>query len=105
MPAMVNYSGGIKNILSCCNVAGIKLIYTSELFVKKANLFEVVEKLKENGIEVINVENIKSRISLFNKLKALIESKNPLNPKYLRYFGIIALHRAAHTRCARTLAR
>jgi len=42
VPAMLNFSSGPKNIVTACRTAQIKIIYTSSLFIEKANLFEVV---------------------------------------------------------------
>lgn len=75
IPAMLNFSIGAKSLLSACNTAGVKVVYTSMKFVKTAKLEELVEKLQQAGIEVIYLESFRKTISLFAKLQGLLSGK------------------------------
>lgn len=68
VPAMLNFSAGLNNILSACKTAPIKTIYTSRKFITLGELQPVVDGLTENGIKVIYLEDVKQRIGLGSKL-------------------------------------
>lgn len=76
-PCMLNFSTGIKNVLSCCKAAKIKVVYTSKEFVQKADLQILVDKMQENGLSVIYLEDIKKQISFLDKLFAWLMSFVP----------------------------
>lgn len=87
VPAMLNFSTGKKNILTACQTAKIKTVYTARKFVITANLDAVIELLKQNNINIIFLEDLKPEISIFSKLKGLLMacfanfSYRKLNPK------------------------
>lgn len=76
-PCMLNFSAGVKNIIACCKAAEIKKVYTSKEFIEKANLQEVADAIKQNGIEVRYLEDIKQQIGALDKLCALAASYMP----------------------------
>ena len=76
-PCMLNFSTGLKNMLSCCKSASIKNIYTSREFVEKGNLAETVHAMEASGIKMIYLEDIKKQISFKDKFAALIASYFP----------------------------
>jgi acyl-[acyl-carrier-protein]-phospholipid O-acyltransferase/long-chain-fatty-acid--[acyl-carrier-protein] ligase len=78
VPAMLNFSTGVKNILSACHVADIKRVFTSRRFIQKTNLFDVVDALTNKGIEVFYLEDVRSSISFVEKVSAYFISKFPL---------------------------
>lgn len=65
---MINYTAGKLNIISACHTATIKTVVTSRQFVEKAKLFEVIAAIESKNIKIIFLEDIKEKISLFNKL-------------------------------------
>lgn len=73
--AMLNFSAGINNLISACITANIKTIYTSHKFVETANLIETINKLKNNAITIIYLEDLRNKISLREKLAGLFKSK------------------------------
>lgn len=77
IPCMLNFSGGEKNILACCKAAGMKTIYTSNEFIAKANLGSVIEAIRERGIAVIALEELKENIRFSDKFFAWRKSLNP----------------------------
>ncbi|RTK92185.1 MAG: acyl-[ACP]--phospholipid O-acyltransferase [Rickettsiales bacterium] len=74
IPAMINFTAGPGNIISACNTAQIKTIYTSKKFIEKAELHNLISALKEAGIKLIYLENLRKQVSIFLKIKCLIAS-------------------------------
>ncbi|NNM60526.1 MAG: acyl-[ACP]--phospholipid O-acyltransferase [Legionellales bacterium] len=72
IPAMLNYSTGINNVVIACQTANIKTIYTSLKFVRLAKLTEMVSALKKQHITVIYLEELRSQLSLTNKMKGFL---------------------------------
>ena len=77
IPAMLNFSMGVTNILSACAVANIKSIYTSKQFIETAKLESLVESLAKAGLGIHYLEDFKSSINLANKLAGLIKGLFP----------------------------
>src|ERR1017187_8278314 len=61
IPAILNFSTGIPTLLACAQLAGLKQIITSKLFLEKARLN--VQPLRDAGIEFIYLEDVRARIS------------------------------------------
>jgi len=57
--ALLNFSLGIKNLVSTCNTARVRLVWTSAKFIKAAGLETEIAGLKAAGIEVRYLEDIK----------------------------------------------
>jgi len=70
VPALLNFSTGIKNMLACCKAATIKTVYTSKAFLDAADLHHLTDALKEAGISVIYMEELRKTISWKDKLYA-----------------------------------
>ncbi len=77
VPAMLNFTAGLNNILSACHTAQIKRVYTSHKFIEKANLQEIADGLKAHGLEVIYLEDVRSKINIVNKLYGKLVSFFP----------------------------
>lgn len=77
VPAMLNFSMGFYNLLSACNTAEIKTIYTSKQFIETAKLELLVEELTNSGLTVRYLEDFKTSIHLGNKLSGLLKGKFP----------------------------
>ncbi|MCW8964143.1 MAG: AMP-binding protein [Gammaproteobacteria bacterium] len=75
-PTMINYTMGIKGILSAVRTAGLKQLITSRQFVEAAGLQEIVHDLS-NEVYVLYLEDIRQDIGIFIKLKALVSSWMP----------------------------
>ncbi|WP_424245072.1 acyltransferase [Elusimicrobium posterum] len=76
-PCMLNFSTGVKNMLSCCRAAEIKNVYTSKEFVQKGGLEPVIEAMRGAGINVIYLEDVRKQISVKDKIVALAASYFP----------------------------
>jgi acyl-[acyl-carrier-protein]-phospholipid O-acyltransferase/long-chain-fatty-acid--[acyl-carrier-protein] ligase len=77
VPAILNFSTGAATMLVCAQLAGLKQIITSKVFVEKAKLN--LQPLTEAGIVLIYVEDLKAAISSGGKLKSALRLS--LNPK------------------------
>jgi acyl-[acyl-carrier-protein]-phospholipid O-acyltransferase/long-chain-fatty-acid--[acyl-carrier-protein] ligase len=75
VPVMLNFSVGAKSMLSMCKTAEVKLVITSLTFIKTAKLESVVELLKANGVEVFYLESLAKKITLLDKIGALVRYK------------------------------
>ncbi len=75
IPAMLNFSVGLNSLLSMAKTAQLKKIITSKLFIKNANLQDVVDGLKKAGYEIIFLEDLRKEISLLTKIKSLLKYK------------------------------
>src|SRR5262249_51206200 len=61
IPALLNFSTGAATMLACAQLAGIQRIITSRFFLEKTKL--KLEPLREAGIEIIHLEEIRAEIS------------------------------------------
>ncbi len=77
VPVIINFTSGTNNIISACNTALIKTIYTSRKFVDKAQLQELVYSISEQGIKIIYLEDVRKHIAPLLKIKAFIGSLFP----------------------------
>lgn len=70
IPALLNYSTGAAVMVACCQLAGLKQVITSRAFVEKAKL--KLEPLVAAGVELLYLEDLRTKISGRDKLRALI---------------------------------
>lgn len=77
IPAMLNFSMGFYNLLSACNTAGIKTIYTAQQFIATAKLEPLIEELKASGLTIHYLEGFKPKINLGHKLSGLLKGFIP----------------------------
>lgn len=77
VPAMINFTAGSANIISACQTAQVNTIYSSKKFIDKAELHEVVKAVSEAGIRFIFLEDLRSKVNIFVKLKCLFGSFFP----------------------------
>lgn len=77
VPAMLNFSAGSKNFIAVCDVAKIKVIYSSKKFIESAKLQDLVKLAEEVGIKVVYLEDIAQNITFFDKIKGVISARFP----------------------------
>ena len=98
VPAMLNFSVGKRNILSACETACIKTVFTSRKFVETANLEETAQAIEESGVQLIYLEDFAKKISLLDKVAGFIAgffpqsyyskvcpNKNPDSPAFVLF--------------------
>ena len=81
VPVMLNFSAGAQNVLSGLKTVEAKKVVTSKMFVKKAGLEPLIDAIKEGGYEVIYLEEVGKKISIFAKILGLLQYK----VKYVPY--------------------
>jgi acyl-[acyl-carrier-protein]-phospholipid O-acyltransferase/long-chain-fatty-acid--[acyl-carrier-protein] ligase len=86
VPAILNFSTGPTVMVACCQLAGLKQVITSRLFLERARLKP--EPFTQAGIELVFLEDVRATISGFDKFTALLASffnpqsaiRNPQSP-------------------------
>lgn len=71
VPAILNFSTGIPTMLQCAQLAGLRHVITSHLFVQKAKLD--LAPFLDAGIELIFLEDIRAGVSGLTKLLKLMK--------------------------------
>jgi acyl-[acyl-carrier-protein]-phospholipid O-acyltransferase/long-chain-fatty-acid--[acyl-carrier-protein] ligase len=76
VPALLNFTAGLKNLKAACEIAGIQTLVTSRRFIDQAKLEEVAEALGD-GRRVVWLEDVRKSMTsvdkvfgLFNALRA-----------------------------------
>jgi len=76
VPAMLNYSTGLKNIKAACTAAEIKTILTSRRFIEMGGLTDIATALEADH-RLVYLEDIKKKVGLTDKLFGLIARLTP----------------------------
>lgn len=71
-PTILNFSSGTATILDCAELADVKCIVTSRLFIEKADLQQLAEKLQDR-YTLIYLEDVKETISAKDKIAGVIK--------------------------------
>lgn len=77
MPAMLNFTAGIKNLKAAAQTAPLKKIITAHKFIEIAGLSSLIEQLSEFA-DIIYLEDMKEEIGLGGKLRAVL---GPILPR------------------------
>jgi acyl-[acyl-carrier-protein]-phospholipid O-acyltransferase / long-chain-fatty-acid--[acyl-carrier-protein] ligase len=94
VPAMINFSTGLRVVLLACKTAEIKTIYTSKQFIESAHLNEMILGIQKENIQVLYLEDVVKDISFFRKMMSLIahyipqcfyQSSNPKDPAVMLF--------------------
>ena len=78
VPAVLNYSTGAGVLLACAQLAGLKHIITSKVFLERLKLDP--ETLKTAGLELLLLEEVRPRIRAGQKFTALLREFCNLQP-------------------------
>lgn len=78
VPAMLNYSTGIKNILLATQSAKINYVITSRRFVERAKLADMIHALISENKQIIYLEDVVGNVSFYDKLLGLLRAYFPL---------------------------
>jgi acyl-[acyl-carrier-protein]-phospholipid O-acyltransferase/long-chain-fatty-acid--[acyl-carrier-protein] ligase len=71
VPAMLNFSTGVSNMLAAIRAAEIKTVLTSRRFIEMAKLEDVITAFNDH-VEVVYLEDIKASISGLDKLRGML---------------------------------
>lgn len=75
--AILNPTLGPAPMLSAIGTADLRKILTSRDFVEKAGIGEVIERLEEEGLEILWTDDLKAEITLAAKLRAMRAARRP----------------------------
>ncbi len=76
IPAMLNFTSGIQNILKACKTAKIRTVYTSSTFIERAGLHELAEELKQH-VRLVYLEELRAKIGVIDKITGALQARNP----------------------------
>ncbi|HEV2365356.1 MAG TPA: AMP-binding protein [Caulobacteraceae bacterium] len=76
VPAMLNFTAGLRNLRAAVRLANVKRVLTSHRFVEQGKLHDVVDAL-EATCEITYLEDVRRTIGLGDRLYALAASLAP----------------------------
>lgn len=77
VPAMINFTAGVANVLAACKAAQIDTILTSRAFIEKGRLDGLIAGLSPT-VKIVYLDDIRPTITLGDKLRGLWNAKQPL---------------------------
>lgn len=76
--AMLNYTAGPASVLSALSTGNIRTVLTSKGFIEKADLGELVARIRQAGVDVVHIEDLREAVGRTEKLRALLFWRRPL---------------------------
>ncbi|MGH6992289.1 MAG: AMP-binding protein, partial [Caulobacteraceae bacterium] len=76
VPAMLNFTAGIRNLKAAQSLAGIKIVLTSHRFVEQGKLHDQIDAL-EGASRIVYLEDVRRQIGLGDRLYALAAAATP----------------------------
>jgi acyl-[acyl-carrier-protein]-phospholipid O-acyltransferase/long-chain-fatty-acid--[acyl-carrier-protein] ligase len=73
VPAMLNFTAGLRNLRAACEVAEVRTIVTSRRFVQQGKLEDVVAALGE-GRRIVWIEDVRRAITSLDKILGVFDS-------------------------------
>ncbi len=90
VPAMINFSAGLKNIRSAIATAEIRTIITARKFIETAQLEDLIQGLQMSngaaGVRIVYLEDVRESIGALDKIKGLMRARSAR--KFYRSFGV-----------------
>src|SRR5215213_2653783 len=77
VPAMINFTAGVSNVLSACRAAKVDTILTSRSFIEKGRLDNLIAGLQKE-IKIVYLDDIRPTITTLDKLRGFWNCKKPL---------------------------
>jgi len=74
IPALLNYTSGIRNLSAACQVGDLRLIVTSRRFIEQGKLDDVIAAFEADGRNILYLEDLRKEITSFDKLSGVIRS-------------------------------
>lgn len=68
IPAMINFTQGKSQILSCIKTAEISTVLTAKRMIEMLQLEDLIDTLEKNGVKIIYLEEFQSKINIATKL-------------------------------------
>jgi len=73
VPAMLNFTAGLRNLRAAVNLAGVRRVLTSHRFVEQGKLHDVIDALEER-CEITYLEDVRRTIGALDRISALAAS-------------------------------
>ncbi len=73
VPAMLNFTAGVKNLRAACELAGLRAVLTSRRFVEQGKLDEVLAAIGE-GRKVLFLEDVRAGVTSLDKIRGVVEA-------------------------------
>jgi len=80
VPAMINFTAGPANILAACKAAEVKVLLTSQAFVEKGRLGDLVARLSPH-MTIVYLEHVRESVGRLDQLRGLLAAKKPIVPR------------------------
>ncbi|MCJ2014491.1 acyl-[ACP]--phospholipid O-acyltransferase [Methylobacterium sp. J-076] len=80
VPAMINFSAGVKNVLSACATAEVGTVLTSRAFIEKGRLGPLAEAMA-GAVKLVYLEDIRAGITPTDKVRGFLAPRRPLVPR------------------------
>jgi acyl-[acyl-carrier-protein]-phospholipid O-acyltransferase/long-chain-fatty-acid--[acyl-carrier-protein] ligase len=74
IPAMLNFSAGAEAMLAACEAAQVRTVLSSRVFVEKAKLEPVVERMAGH-VDFVWLEDVRTSLTRGNKLRGLLDAR------------------------------
>src|SRR5258708_6416044 len=73
VPAMLNFTAGIRNLRAAVRLAGVKRVLTSHRFIEQGKLHDIVDALEDN-CQITYLEDVRKTIGAGDRVFALASS-------------------------------
>ena len=77
VPAMINFSAGAANVLAACKAAKVSTVVTSQAFIEKARLGNLVDAIGKE-VKLLYLEDVRTGVTFADKLRGMREAKRAL---------------------------
>ena len=77
VPAMINFTAGVTNVLAACRAAKMDTILTSRAFIEKGRLDNLIAGLQQ-AVKIVYLDDIRSTITAMDKLRGLWNARKTL---------------------------
>lgn len=71
-PVILNFSSGSSTVVDCARLANVNCVITSRLFVEKAELHPLVEKLQDR-CRLVYLEDVKQSVTFWDKITGVLK--------------------------------
>lgn len=75
IPVMLNFSTGEQAIVSACNTAKLRVVYTSRRFIEMSKLESLVDAIEQSNVHVIYLEDAAKSLSFFDKIIGMLKGR------------------------------
>jgi acyl-[acyl-carrier-protein]-phospholipid O-acyltransferase/long-chain-fatty-acid--[acyl-carrier-protein] ligase len=77
VPAMINFTAGVANVLAACRAAKVDTILTSRAFIEKGRLDALIAGLQKE-VKIVYLDDIRPTITTMDKLRGFWNCRKPL---------------------------